>query len=414
MEEKKLKYCNKYYRGIIAVLYCWGGTLFNAAIAADATKNDASQLHWGASVGLGYNSNIYRAPSDAYIDYAPATEVTVDPVTHSGVFVPLSLEADYQKELTGKNNFLANYRFSGELYVDSDFRNADETSHTIKIGDEFVLNSKGRLAESLYGGLILVKKEDEYTERDTGLDKVSVGDVNISDRYKYKANGIELKYDNKVSDIKYGFDYKMINRDFVDAIAISQLDHTYTLISGDVKIPINKLSKIKFKYSHYVYDYDDRPSRTVDGRAYSSNPPVKYVYNKLLISYLYKFSRKMKTFFDYSYTKRDDEYVGYNDYNRNKIKIRVLYDYSKKLDLKATVTYWDREYPNAYAFDRKVPGKNEEAKSYDGTKLELEGTYHSSQNRDYWVNFQWYDENTTDLRYQYERVKIITGVSWEY
>jgi len=414
--------CKICYRVIFYVVLCVNSVSMNYAGAAEssddigdnANENETGVLQWNASVGLGYNSNIYQAPSDAYIDYAPATPVPVDPVTHSGFFVPLDLEADYQYGLDGNNNLLTSYQFSGEFYVDQDFRNADVSSHTIKFGDAYVLNNKGRLTESVYGGLILVKKEDEYTERDTGLDKFTTGGVNISDRYKYTATGIELKYDNRISKVKYDIKFKVLNRDFEDAVAISQLDHKYTLIGGDVKFPVAKSSKIKLSYDHYIYDYDERPSRNADGRAFASNPPLKYVYDKFLISYIYTVNRQLRTFFDYSYTTRSDEFVGYNDYKRNKIKIRALYDYSDKVDLKATFTYWDREYPNAYAFDRFVAGVNEDAKSYDGTKWELEGKYKTSEHQNYWMDFQWYNENSTDLRYQYDRMKIMIGASWEY
>jgi hypothetical protein len=91
-----------------------------------------------------------------------------------------------------------------------------------------------------------------------------------------------------------------------------------------------------------------------------------------------------------------------------------LYDYSKKIDLKFTFTYWDRKYPNAYAFDRLVPGQNEDQKQYDSLKLEFEGEYAASKHKSYWANFEWRDENSTDLRYQYNRVEIMTGIKWSY
>ena len=383
-------------------------------IAADKTGSTMSNLNWSTSAGIGYNSNIYRAPDQQYIDYAPATPVNVDPVVHSGFFIPLGFKANYQNALDDKNSLLMDYDFYGNFYVDSDYRNADEMSHTVDIGDEFTLGKKGRIKDSVYAGVLFIKKEEEYTERDTGLDKFSTGGVNISDRYPYTGTGIKVEYDKRISNIKYGFKYKYLNRDYKDAIAISQLDHKYTMLAGDVKFSLNKQSKLRFKYKHYVYDYKERPSRDINGRALTSNPPLEYVYDDFITTYIYKVNRQVRMFFDYSYKIRSDEYVGYNDYERNKIKIRALYDYNRELGLKFTFMYWDRKYPNAYAFDRFVAGANEVAKSYDGVKLEIEGDYSLAKHRTYWADFEWRDENSSDLRYQYDRVKIMTGIKWDY
>ena len=98
--------------------------------------------------------------------------------------------------------------------------------------------------------------------------------------------------------------------------------------------------------------------------------------------------------------------MGYNDYDRNKYKVRALYDYSKDIALKAAFTYWERDYPNAYAFDNDT----REAKNYDVIKLEFEGDYTVTENKTYWLDFEWRDENSTDKRYEYDRMKIMAGI----
>lgn len=387
--------------------------LLNIVLSAVVSATGA-ELEWDASLGLGYNSNIYRAPSDPYIDYAPATPVAVNPEVHSGIFIPLDFNANYQRNINQDNNLIMEYDFGGKFFTDSKYSNANEMSHVIDIGDELILAGKKHRKDTLYGGIVLENKKQEYTERDTGLDKFSTGGVNISDRYRYTAAGIKLDYDKNISKIRYGLKFEYLNRDYKDAIAISQLDHKYTKLQADVKIPIDKVSKARLKYKHYIYDYKERPSRDLNGRAFTSYPPLKYVYDEFVAGYIYEFSHDVRSFFDYSYKIRSDEYVGYNDYKRHKIKIRTLYDYSKNIDLKFTFTYWDRKYPNAFAFDRFVAGANEDQKQYDSLKLEFEGEYAASKHKSYWANFEWRDENSTDLRYQYNRVEIMAGVQWSY
>jgi len=404
----KDKVVKKYVRTVCLMAIVLG---VNSVIAAEIDTGPASvsgEFSWEASVGLGYDSNIYMAPDGKYNDYFYTPSVPVDPVTHSGFFVPVRLDGLYESELNASNYLSTSYEFSGNFYVDRDYGNADVSTHTISVGDRYVLSEKGRLSDSIYGGIILTKKKDEYTERDTGLDKETSGLVNIAARYNYTGTGVELEYKNRTSKIKYGVKFKRLVRNYENAVAISELDHTYTSLSGDVKFPINKNSKLKLKYKHSVYDYDDRHSRDATGFLSSANPLLEYVYDEYVISYLYKFGRDLDMYFDYNFKTRSDEYVGYNDYDRNKYKIRALYDYSKDVTIKAAFTYWERDYPNAYAFDNDLL----EAKNYDGIKLEFEGDYAVTENKMYWLDFEWRDENSTDKRYEYDRMKIMAGVKW--
>jgi hypothetical protein len=406
--------------GILFVLLMTSNMVFATDENESLTSSDyssGSKLNWSASAGLGYDSNIYRAPSDPYLDYGPTpTPDPTDPVIpeiFSDVFVPLKYKVRYEDIINNSNALIAQYRFSGKFYADSDFSNANTMKHTIKLGNEHVLNKRKRLRDSVYAGFIYDNKKSQYLDRDGGDDQETSGGSNVSDRYVYNAVGIETRYDHRTSPVKYSFEFKLLNRDY-EKVAISELDHKYILISGDIKFRLSRFSKLKFKYKHYEYDYDERPSRSSDGRLPPNNPPREYVYDEFLVSYILRASKNLKTYFTYSYTTRSDEYVGYNDYERNKIKLKALYEYSKKVNINAALTYWERDYPNAFAFDRFVLGENEEDKNYDGMKLELDVDYSLDKHQTFWIDFEWRDENSTDLRYEYDRSIIMTGVKWDY
>ena len=104
----------------------------NSATSSSATSR--SETTWEASVGLGYNTNIYQAPDKAYVDYGPTTPVNVDPKIYSGLFVPLAFKVEHTEGVTQENNIIAKYNFSGDLFANSDYRNADVSSHTVKLG----------------------------------------------------------------------------------------------------------------------------------------------------------------------------------------------------------------------------------------------------------------------------------------
>src|SRR5574341_665053 len=47
-----------------------------------------------AELGLGYDSNAYLAPGQSYIDYAQTGNPTIDPVRHSGFFIPVLFRSE--------------------------------------------------------------------------------------------------------------------------------------------------------------------------------------------------------------------------------------------------------------------------------------------------------------------------------
>jgi hypothetical protein len=376
------------------------------------TKKDAVQsgLSWSASVGLAYDSNIYRAPSAPYVDEAPSVPVAVTPDEQSGFYVPLGLKGVYRHLLNDSNALLTGYRFSGDLYIDSDFSNANNLSHKIRLGDEYTVKKNKAGSDTLYVGLLISSVKDQYVDRDSGLDQTTSAAVDVSDRYSYNATGIEAAYKSNTGKIKYALKFKLINRDYDDPVVISQYDNTYMSLGGDVKFRLSKPSKLKLAVRHYTYDYDERPSRNVQGRLFASNPTRNYTYNEFSIAYAHRINKHWRGYAEYVIKKRSDDSVGYHDYDADKIRLRIKYRHNKKLQMKLALTSWQRDYPNAFAFDRQSQGELD----YDGVIVEFDSKYHIDKHRSFVAKFNWRDDNSTDLRYEYERSKVLLGMKWEY
>jgi len=403
-------------RSLLCLLFV--GAMSTHVYAAESgikpvAKKDAveSGLNWSANVGLGFDSNIYRAPSESYVDFAPTVPVAVTPDEQSGFYVPLGLKGVYRNLLNDSNSLVSSYRFSGDIYVDSDFSNANNFSHKLRLGDEYTIKKSKTGSDTVYVGLLVSSVRDQYVDRDSGLDQTaSAGTVDVSDRYSYNATGVEAAYNSNTGKTKYSVKFKLINRDYDDPVVISQYDNTYMSLGGDIQFRLSKPSKLKLGVRHFTYDYDERPSRNAQGRLFASNPTRKYTYDQLSIAYAYRINKKWRSYAEYVIKQRSDDSVGYHDYDANKIRLRVKYRHNKKLQMKLALTSWQRDYPNAFAFDRQAQG----ALDYDGVIVAFDSEYHMDKHKSLVAELNWRDDNSTDLRYDYQRSKVLVGMKWKY
>lgn len=324
--------------------------------------------------------------------------------------IPAELNLEFVKSLSDKNYLVTSYKFDGELYLESKYDNANNYAHKIRLGDEYVFNNVGSKVNSLYVGGLYEHKKRLYLDRDTGEEQTSSGNIDISNRYTYDAIGLEADIKNRISKWQYDIEAKWSERDYEDPIAVSQYDHIYYLFGGDVKYEIAKPTKLTLGYQYYVYDYDERPSRSEDGRLLKKNPPREYQYDKFDITLRHRFNKTWLAYFDYERKIRTDTYVGYDNYTKDQFKVRVHYDINKNSKIKFSYAYWERDYPNAYAFDNQAIGIS---KKYDGTDFKVSSTTKLDKNKSIVVDFKYVDENSTDLRYDYDRYKAFVSFQWE-
>ncbi|MDP2689300.1 MAG: hypothetical protein Q8P48_04205 [Deltaproteobacteria bacterium] len=383
----------------------------SAAPKAEEQKqaNTASGFSISAGAGLGYDSNVYKTPNGPYVDFAQAGNPTVTPTQKTGVFVPLEVDAGYLRALSKKTDLIARYRLDGDFYLGSSLENADEYDHRFSLGPEFKFGKDGPVGGTLYTGVFAGYHKKIYYDRDDGAAKVS-GVTDISDRYTYTSMGLEFKYDNKV----YVFDYDIYGsiekRDYRDPAAVSQYDHNYYKLGGALHYKIAGPTRLTVGYAYSLRDYDDRPSRDLNGNATTTNPRLEYVYHKFDVTVRHRINKALVGYADYTRSIRKDELAGYNDYAQNRYKLRAIYTPVESLRLRFAASYWDRDYDRAFAFDNPVAG----AKKYDGISLDAKGEYSYTERLKLWAGFGYDDQNTTDKRYDYDRYQAMAGVSVEY
>ncbi|HHI94458.1 MAG TPA: hypothetical protein ENK04_13255 [Gammaproteobacteria bacterium] len=384
----------------------------------------AGEFSWTAEPGVGYDSNIYRAPSGGdYIDYGKscspvggscqvrddgAAHPLISPKVQSGTFVDANLDGLYQMSLQPKMRLMAEYKFRGRFYTDSGFSNANQYHHNVAVGALHTLNTAGKLSDSIYAGLKFGKKKRLYLDRDSGDEQVFANE-DVSGRYTYDMTGVDVQFKKRTGKIKYKLGAEFQKRDYVNEVVISEYDHDYFRVGGNVKYPFSKKTKLTLGYDYTSYDYKDRPSRNVLGKLLTSSPKRKYVYNRMGATLRHRFNRSWLTYLDYERLQRDDSYQSYDNYTKNTVKLRAHYRWDKN-KLKVSVAYWKRDYPNAFAFDNFVKGISKE---YDGLNTNVQWIKAYDERVTLSTGLKVNSENSTDLRYGYDRYRLSFAVSWD-
>ncbi|MFQ5465754.1 MAG: hypothetical protein ACE5EI_07490 [Thermodesulfobacteriota bacterium] len=365
-------------------------------------------LELSVEAGLGYDSNAYLAPDVSYVDLAATGTPTVSPRKQSGIFIPLGLDIDYRYAMSPTSDIIMAYDFYGRAYLDADLDNANEYKNKVRVGPEFTLSGEGRRRSTLYFGAFGRFNNEVYFDRDDGLKKSSSTGVDISSRYNFAGIGGEAEYRNRLHKVRYKVFARFEFRDYEDPVVVSQYDHTYYAIGGKLNFKLADPTKLFLGYKYFVRDYDDRPSRDATGTALTSNPRLEYAYHDFDITLRHRFGKKLVSYLDYSFTLRDDRFVGYNDYSKHKFRVRGIYKASHRLRLRATADIWVRDYDNAFAFDDPTGG----GKRYDGLGIDLKGEYAITGRLKAWVDVEYDNQNSTDKRYDYDRSQTMAGLSY--
>ena len=181
---------------VLAVLVITA-TDIQAAPPAAKPKAPAAYDPWSyhAEIGIGFDSNVYRSPSDPYRDYAKTIPPTVTPNVQSGFFVPLEGDIKYQGR-HGKDRigFVAHLSLDADIYPGSKIENANKISLALWTGAEILLGRGGRKNNTLSVLPYLKQHQQTYVDRDDGLEKTTtVTGTDISNRYSYIARGLEAE-----------------------------------------------------------------------------------------------------------------------------------------------------------------------------------------------------------------------------
>jgi len=383
--------------GLLCLSWAW------AVVPAHAA-NASGDLAMTATVGLGYDSNVYLTPKAPYVDLAQPGNPYVVPKVQSGLFVPLGFDL---KTASGSGTEF-HYAFDGNLYVNSALSNASTYDHIATLGWNTALDHGGEFYWGFLGGY----HRQIYFDRDTGLAKLSrISGTNISNRYNHFDFGMEAKYQQKVDDVEYKLDSKLVMKNYSDPVVVAPLDHLLFELGGSARFPLGSdATKLKVGYNFRAEKYSSRAARDAAGVQSAANGLLTYYYHTGSIQLFHKFSRNFMTFLDYEGTYRSDNYVSYNNYFKNKVKLRLVGRLSRDVAMRLKVAYSKTSYPHAFAFNTAAGGK----KTYKKLYASLQGEYELTGASKLWVRANYTNQDSSDLRYVYNQTQAMIGGDWAF
>ncbi len=368
----------------------------------------------GLSIGLGvaYDDNPFEAPSEPYFDQFDL--VIIEPEKSPGWFVPFVLSGDYR--IPGnKHRFLLDYRLRHHAYGSGN-DNADETYLTVAPGYRMVTGKSHGRESRFFAVPYATYNKEIYFDRDTGIGQ-TIGFEDASNRYTYLGAGAETGFTSWMSrSIRWEVAGQYEHRNYEDVSSVSSLDQDRLHVRGGLAFGVYRRLGFSIDYTYRILDYEERPSRDLDGGITADETPVKYGYHIVGNTLRFDASEQWIFYFDLDYTGRIDRFEGYNDYHMLGGRVRALWQRGP-WRVRAAVRYWERDYPRAFIFDMEVnPGTGEDNpnKAYDIFNASLLFEAPLVRSTRIVAAADMDRQDAADPRYTYDRLRLSVGLKWVF
>ncbi|MDH3273090.1 MAG: hypothetical protein OEM64_04275 [Gammaproteobacteria bacterium] len=359
-----------------------------------------------ATVGFGNDSNVYRSPSQPYIDFSDPTLPLVTPEEISGVYLPVDLSAKYSVNSLKFESFFGEYRLSGRYYQDRELDNANEFSHEVRFGSEFDRKQRTRKRE-VFSAFAIAQHDETYFDPDDGEARTIDG-VLIDDRFNYVRYGPEMRFRQSHERLSVGMRIKGQLWNYKKTDVVPEYDHEYFELGTNVQYRFTKSSLLRLTADASSRRFGDRPSFDVNGQQLITNKELRYDYLDLGLIARQRITEHMWFGFGYERTSRSDKFVGYNDYTRDSYKFEFSWSPSPRFDLDLDAYYRNYDFPNAFAFNNPVAGP----KTLEAAYGNLTATFRMTPHLHLVAEALYRETVSTDIRIGYERKRYSIGFLW--
>jgi len=375
---------------------------------AEQKKRALFDLDLSARISFGNDSNVYRSPSESYVDLSDSNTPIVDPVVQSGSFMPYNFLAKYTINSLDNESFYGAYRLSGRLYHDEALSNADEFRHELSFGSEYHRREESR-ERKVYSAFTIAQHDQTYYDPDDGLARVS-GGQNISDRMSYLRYGPELWFRQSFKRFSFGGRLKGQLWNYEDVQTAPEYDHEYILLGLNAQYRFTRTSLLRLTADAYTRRFGDRPGFELDGQQLLGNEPIEYVYLEGGVTARQRVGKSFWFGFDYIRTEREDKYLGYNNYFRDTYSVDLSWRVGRKFDLRASASYRVYDFEKAFAFHEPTAGR----KTLETVGGNLFATYRMPWDLTLVAQYNYRDVDSNDTRIAYDRSQYTLGIRWDY
>jgi tetratricopeptide (TPR) repeat protein len=381
-----------------------------AAVAREQPAQETrklANLEMHARVGFGNDDNVYRSPTEAYIDFANPNLPLVTPAVSSGAYIPVDFRARYSINSLIFESFFGAYSLSGKYFQDKDLDNANEFSHEIRFGSEYD-RREGTRRRQVYSAFSIAQHDETYYDPDDGSVR-AVNGAPIENRMNYLRYGPEIAYRESFARLSFGLRLKGQLWNYDETMIVPEFDHEYFVFRGNVQYRFTSTSLLRVNVGKYSRRFGDRPSYDLDGAQRIANPTVRYDYLEASLTARQRIADSMWFGVSYERTDRTDRHAGYNNYSRDDYGLDFHWSPGSRFDLEVSGYYRIYDFPNAFAFNNPVAGR----KTLETTRGRLLGSYRMTPSLSIVVEADFRGADSTDSRIAYDRNQYSIGVRWE-
>ncbi len=359
-----------------------------------------------ARVGAGIDDNVFRSPSNSYVDLANPAQPLVTPDVQQGVFVPVSLNAKYQVNSLEHEGFFGVYRLGGRYYQDKSLSNANEYLHELGFGSEYRRREKNR-EHRVYSAFKVAQHEETYYDPDSGVER-SVGGVVIGDRLSYIRYGPEFWMRETFGPFSIGGRVKGQLWNYEETLAAPEYDHEYWQVAVNTQYRFTSTSLLRLTAEYYTRRFGDRPAYELDGTQLLGNRSIRYDYTEYAVEARQRITRGMWFGVAFARTARIDQYLGYNNYFLDDYGAQFHLSLGDRFDLDTTAAYRIYHYENAFAFHEIAAGR----KTLETVTGIVTAKFRMTDTLTLVGEYNYRDVTSNDSRIEYARSQFLLGVRW--
>ena len=374
---------------------------------AELKEKEATNFRLRARVGGGFDSNVFRSPSEPYIDQSDPNNPLITPLVQSGFYVPVSLAAKYSVNSFEHESFFGAYRYGGRFYTDEVLSNGNENFHELRFGSEYK-RKEGARTRRMYSAFAIAKHDEVYYDRDTGSARL-VNGLDIDNRFNYLRYGPEVTFRQSHERLAIGARGVAQLWDYEDTQVVPQYDHEHFLLGANIQYRFTKTSLVRVTAEAYKRKFGERPSYELDGTQPIGNTPVRYDYLELGVSARQRITRSMWFSLDYLRTEREDRHVGYNNYVRNSYGGEFHWRIGDRFDLEAAGAFLVYDYENAFAYQNPAAGRKTLERLIGSVLFRFNMTRQFTLVTEY----RYHNSQSNDARIAYNRSRIALSILWE-
>jgi tetratricopeptide (TPR) repeat protein len=373
------------------------------------------RLELAATARLGTDDNVYRTPSEPYVDLSDPTLPLVTPVVHSASFMPAELHALYVLgNEPGDTEFKFRYDMDGAFY-DAEFSNATEIDQSLSMGADIVLGEGDRRRRAVETAFFVATHRETNFDPDDGLARDIVRPVNgqnvtedLSDRFGYHAAGVHGDFMHALGRVTWRVNLRFERDEYERTEAVANFDHDFFYTGVDIDYDFSDVMALRFGVRRYRAVYDERPARDLTGELLDTNPAQEYDYRGLELGLARRLGRAVELEADYLRLERTDEFVGYYDYTQDVLKVGFQFEPTPRARLALAVLGRSYDYPNAFAYHVAAGG----ARELEEVGITLEAEYRFTSRLALKAELDSLDVTSTDARAAYLRTRAMIGVEW--